>query len=236
MSGARIAVVTGATRGLGFATGVELARRGYRVVATGRTSGDLEAASQRMQAATGGSIETHVLDVADDTSVAAFYRWLDDTHGGRVDVLINNAGAIFESEDPATLRVPASVVLRTIDNNAVSAFRMSQPAVSRMNERGYGRVVNLSSGMGSLAEMGSGHPAYRVSKAAINAITVVLGHEVRGDVKINAVCPGWVRTDMGGPGATRSVPEGIAGILWAATLPADGPSGGFFRDGEPVPW
>ena len=108
--------------------------------------------------------------------------------------------------------------------------------VPKMNAAGYGRVVNVSSGMGGVADMGGGYTAYRASKAALNAITRVFAHEARGDVKVNAVCPGWVRTDMGGPNANRAIDEGIAGIVWAATLPADGPHNGFFRDGVAVDW
>ena len=102
---------------------------------------------------------------------------------------------------------------------------------------GYGRVVNVSSGMGSLSDMGGRSLGYKASKTALNALTRVLAGEVKGEgIKVNAVCPGWVRTDMGGPSASRSLEQGASGIVWAATLPEDGPSGGFFRDGKPLDW
>ena len=101
---------------------------------------------------------------------------------------------------------------------------------------GHGRLVNVSSGAGALTGMGDGAPAYSVSKAALNALTLMLADALRRDgVLVNAVCPGWVATDMGGPGG-RPVRDGASGIVWAATLPDDGPTGGFFRDGRPIPW
>jgi NAD(P)-dependent dehydrogenase (short-subunit alcohol dehydrogenase family) len=103
--------------------------------------------------------------------------------------------------------------------------------------QGSGRVVNVSSGMGQLSEMNGGCPGYRLSKVALNAVTRIFADELQGTkIKVNSVCPGWVRTDMGGPNAQLSVEEGAKGIVWAATLPDDGPSGGFFRHGEPMPW
>jgi NAD(P)-dependent dehydrogenase (short-subunit alcohol dehydrogenase family) len=106
-----------------------------------------------------------------------------------------------------------------------------------MREQGWGRIVNVSSGAGSLADMSTYEPPYSVSKAALNAITRVLAGELQGTgILVNSVCPGWVRTDMGGAIAPRSVEEGAASVMWAVRLPDDGPTGGFFRDGEPVPW
>ena len=115
-------------------------------------------------------------------------------------------------------------------------MRTMHRAVTLMERGNYGRIVNVSSGMGALNEMGSGWPAYRVSKTALNALTRIADQESSPAIKVNAVCPGWVRTDMGGPSATRSVQKGVEGIIWAATLDDDGPSGGFFRDGMPIEW
>jgi NAD(P)-dependent dehydrogenase (short-subunit alcohol dehydrogenase family) len=106
-----------------------------------------------------------------------------------------------------------------------------------MRAQGYGRIVNISSGAGQLADMGSGFPAYRMSKAALNALTRITAAELRGtSIKVNAACPGWVRTDMGGPKADRSVEQGAETPAWLATLPDDGPTGGFFRDKKPISW
>ena len=237
MSGRRVAVVTGARRGLGAATAEALARLGHHVVITARDEAAAVATAARLTAA-GLSAEGRALDVADDPAVAALFAWLSAAHG-RIDVLVNNAGAFFEDPGPRSVRafdVPAATVAAAFDANALGAYRTMQRAVPLMNAAGYGRVVNVSSGLGGLAEMGGGYPGYRASKAAMNAFTRIYHAAAGPNVKINSVCPGWVRTDMGGPNATRSIEEGIAGIVWAATLPDDGPSGGFFRDGKPIPW
>lgn len=229
----RIAVVTGANRGLGFATASELGRRGYHVIVTARRAGNARDAAVALGGE--GTFYPAELDVSSDESVDALFDRLDREHG-RIDVLVNNAGTMFEPRGASVADIPASLLARAFDNNTLSAYRMCQKAVPRMNRAGFGRIVNVSSGMGGLTEMGAGHPAYRASKAALNVVTRVFAHEVEGDVKINSVCPGWVRTDMGGPNATRSIDEGIRGIVWAATLPPDGPSGGFFRDAEAIAW
>ena len=233
---ARTAVITGANRGLGLAAARGLAQRGDRVVLTARTREQARAAVDRLRAEGLEAVHPAVLDVTLEASVVDFFAHLDADHGGRVDVLINNAGASFDPSGVGTLGIGSDVMLRSFEANALGAHRMMLRALPRMNAQRYGRVVNVSSGMGGIAEMDGGWPGYRVSKAALNAMTRVFHHEAQGDVKVNSVCPGWVRTDMGGPHATRSIDEGVAGILWAANLPAEGPSGGFFRDGEPTPW
>jgi NAD(P)-dependent dehydrogenase (short-subunit alcohol dehydrogenase family) len=113
---------------------------------------------------------------------------------------------------------------------------MIQHALPAMNSHGWGRIVNISSGMGQLSEMGGGSVAYRLSKTAMNAITRFANAEAKPNVKINSICPGWVRTDMGGASAPRTLEQGASGVVWAATLPDNGPSGGFFRDGKAIAW
>ena len=158
---------------------------------------------------------------------------------GRLDVLINNAG-IFPDPTPgkgqdSVFDARLETVRRGLETNTVAPLRLCQILIPLM--QGKGRVVNVSSGMGQLSEMNGCCPGYRLSKTALNAVTRIFAEEMRQTgVKVNSVCPGWVRTDMGGPGANLSVEEGTAGILWAATLPEDGPSGGFFRNCEPIPW
>lgn len=236
----RVSVVTGARRGLGLAACEELARRGQKVVLTARSQAAAEAAAKPLRAE-GYAVTGVELDVTADESVARFFAWLEREHG-RLDVLVNNAGTIFEDDQAggfaptSVLRVPPEVLARAFDNNTLGAYRMLQHALPLMNAAGYGRIVNVSSGAGGLTEMNGGMPAYRLSKVAMNALTRVFHAAAGPNVKINSVCPGWVRTDMGGPNAKRSVAEGVAGIVWAATLADDGPSGGFFRDGQPIPW
>jgi len=227
----QIAVITGASQGLGFETARQLAAKGMYVILTGRNEDALSDALGRIE----GSAEYRVLDVADDAVVTEFFTWLKTTHG-RLDVLVNNAGRVYGAHGATLNNTEPKVLGEAINNNAVGAYRMMRAALPLMSANGYGRIVNVSSGMGALNDMGSGAIPYRVSKTALNALTVVAAHEASDGIKINAVCPGWVRTDMGGPSANRSVEDGAAGIVWAATLPPEGPSGGYFRDGSPIDW
>ncbi|MBR0555498.1 SDR family NAD(P)-dependent oxidoreductase [Ciceribacter sp. L1K23] len=230
MSGRKVAVITGAGRGLGLETGRRLAERGYRVVLTGRQMDAVKAAATGI----GDDALAVELDVSSDISVAAAFDAIAAKHG-RVDVLVNNAGRLFV-EHSQGLHTDASVLAQAIDNNALGAWRTTQKALPIMSANGFGRIVNVSSGMGAFGSLATDTVAYRLSKTALNAITVISASGAGPGIKINAVCPGWVRTDMGGSGATRSLEEGVRGIVWAATLPEDGPTGGFFRDGRPIAW
>jgi NAD(P)-dependent dehydrogenase (short-subunit alcohol dehydrogenase family) len=221
--------VTGANQGLGLETARQLGRQGYRIL-VGARAGDCEPAAAALR----------------DERIDATPLELDVTapdpealHALEVDVLVNNAGILPEAELPSTsvFDVPAEMVARTFDTNTLGAFRVSQAIVPGMRMRGFGRVVNVSSSMGQLAEMRAQFPAYRLSKTALNAFTRVLAHELEEtNVLVNAVCPGWVRTELGGPKARLSVEEGADTIVWAATLPDGGPSGRFFRKRKEIPW
>jgi NAD(P)-dependent dehydrogenase (short-subunit alcohol dehydrogenase family) len=227
----RIAVVTGASRGLGLETARQLAAYGYRVILTARHEASVKRGISSLKNA--GEVEGHVLDIARDASVDAFFSWLADAHS-RIDVLVNNAGRSYGNWND---RLPdAATMAEAVDNNALGAWRMIRTAIPMMNKAGYGRIVNVSSGMGALTDMNGGNSAYRISKTALNAVTRIASNEAKGNVKVNSVCPGWVRTDMGGKSATLSVEQGASGIVWAAMLPDDGPNGGFFRHGKPIAW
>lgn len=237
----RIAVVTGANRGLGLETATELARRGMKVLMLGRDHTKIAAAAKILQTQ-GLDVEAHCVDVAEDKTIREFASWLGERHDG-LEVLVNNAGVLLESRNasrsvPASVfDVPPDVVAQSFDVNALGPLRMCQALVPLMRKRNYGRVVNVSSGMGALTGMEGQWPGYRMSKAALNALTRILAVELKDtNIKVNAVCPGWVRTDMGGANADRSVAEGAAGIVWAAMLDDRGPSGGFFRDGKAIDW
>jgi NAD(P)-dependent dehydrogenase (short-subunit alcohol dehydrogenase family) len=182
--------------------------------------------------AEGLDVRAEVLDVADETSVLGCAERLRAADVP-VAVLVNNA-AVFPPGD--VLGTSPDVWREVLSINLFGALWTTRAFVPDMLRRGYGRVVNVSSGYGSFGEGMTGPAAYGVSKAALNALTLHLAHEVRGDVKVNTVCPGWVKTRMGGPGAPREVEDAAADLVWAATLPSDGPSGGFFRYRKPLHW
>ena len=228
----RVALVTGANRGLGLEIATQLARRQHLVVMTGR-DGRKAAAAARQLELVGLHAESRTLDVTDEASVARLAAMLR-SELGRVDVLVNNAGIGHDFGRPAA-GADLHLVAEHLETNLLGAWRVTNAVLELMRGRGYGRIVNLSSGMGALSEMGGGSPGYRVSKAGINALTRMLAAELAGtNILVNAACPGWVRTDMGGPDATRSVAEGADTPVWLATLPDDGPTGGFFRDRRPI--
>lgn len=237
MTDSPVAVVTGANRGLGLETCRQLAGRGYRVVLAARREAEGRAAAEGL-AAQGLDVRFHPLDVTDPASVR---RLRDDLKAdfGRIDCLVNNAG-IFPDRDPdgegsSIFDTDLDTVRRGLETNTLGPLQLCQALIPLMDGRG--RVVNVSSGMGQLSEMNGCCPGYRLSKTALNAVTRILADELQATgIKVNSVCPGWVKTDMGGPGAELPVEEGAQGIVWAATLPDDGPSGGFFRHGEPIPW
>lgn len=157
------------------------------------------------------------------------------TRYGRLDVLVNNAGVHYDTWQSVET-ADWKIVREAYEVNVFGAWRMAQAFVPIMRKARWGRIVNVSSEAGSLASMGAGTPAYSTTKAALNALTRVLAAEVRdAGILVNAVCPGWTATDMGGSGG-RPVAQGAASTLWAVDLPDDGPSGGFFRDGKSIPW
>jgi NAD(P)-dependent dehydrogenase (short-subunit alcohol dehydrogenase family) len=227
-------LVTGANRGIGLEVCRQLARQGMTVILTGRKAEAGQAAADQLRG-DGLNVIFHVLDVSDPASVSRVRQFVADRFG-RLDALINNA-AIYPDEDVSVFDVTPDVVRHTFEINTVGPLLLCQAFVPMMRQHNYGRVVNVSSGSGQLNGMGGYTAAYRMSKAALNALTRIVASETAGhNIKVNSVCPGWVRTDMGGPRATRSVEQGADTIVWLATLPDDGPSGGFFRDRKPVEW
>jgi NAD(P)-dependent dehydrogenase (short-subunit alcohol dehydrogenase family) len=237
----RTALVTGANRGLGLETCRQLARHGLRVVLTSREDASGLAAAELL-AREGLQVLHQRLDVtlADDVARVAD---LVTRELGRLDVLVNNAGVLFDRSRPddpdatSVFKARVDTLRDSMEVNLYGALRLCQAFVPAMVRRGYGRVVNVSTGMAQLTEMNGRWPGYRTSKAALNALTRIVADEVQGrGVLVNSACPGWVRTDMGGPRAPRGVEEGADTIVWLATLPDDGPSGGFFRDRQQIAW
>lgn len=225
------ALVTGANRGIGLEVARQLAAAGQRVILGVRSLADGKAAAATL-AAKGGEARVLRLDVADPASIAAALAELERDRID-VDVLVNNAG-VYRDGDSFT--VPMAAVRESMEVHFFGPLALCRGLVPGMVRRGYGRVVNVSSGYGAFSDGLPGDAAYSLSKAALNALTLKLARETSGDVKINAGCPGWVRTRMGGRSAHHSVEEGADTIVWLATLPASGPSGGFFRHRKPIEW
>jgi len=227
----RIALVTGGNRGIGLAVCAELARRGLEVVLTARREADALAAAAELREQ-GRAVRAEQLDLSSEASVAACAERLRAA-GAAVDVLVNNGAVLFEG---GVLTTPSSEFRDAVDVNLLGALWTTRAFVPDMLARGYGRIVNVSSGWGAFSEGLDGPASYSISKAALNALTVSLARELHGDVKVNACSPGWVRTRMGGADASRSPEQGAEVVVWLATLPTSGPSGGFFRDRTPLAW
>ena len=226
----RTVLVTGANRGIGREVARQLVAGGDHVAVTAR---DLVAAERTATELGPGAVGIQ-LDVTDQASVDAAARVVEDRFG-RLDVIVNNAAIHYDTWQRAA-SADLDVVRDAIDTNLLGAWRVILALLDLLRRGAHGRIVNVSSQGGSLATMGAGTPAYHVSKAGLNALTRTLAAELESDgILVNAVCPGWVATDMGGSGG-RPVREGAAGIVWAATLPDNGPTGGFFRDTNPIPW
>lgn len=232
--GAATALVTGANRGIGREVARQLAERGYDVLLTARDEQQASAASQEIAEETGATVRALQLDVSDPQNIDAVAASVS-SDPARLDVLVNNAGVGLDFGVSATAP-DFELIERTLQTNFYGAYRLTIALLGLLRESSHPRIVNVSSGMGGVAEMGGWSPGYRVSKAALNAVTRMLSTELKDDgFLVNSACPGFVNTDMGGPmGASKSVPDGAAGIVWLATLPDDGPSGGFFRNGKPV--
>jgi NAD(P)-dependent dehydrogenase (short-subunit alcohol dehydrogenase family) len=227
----RTAFVTGANRGIGLEVCKQLGEEGARIIMGVRDPS--RAKSQLNDLIEAGIDATLVhIDVSDRGSI----HEVTSSKLERVDILINNAALldratnIFSLEDDEFERI--------ILTNLIGAALLAKHFGSQMKKRGWGRIVNVSSGMGSISRgFGEDSPAYRISKVALNGLTITLAEALEGSgVLVNSVDPGWVRTEMGGKSATRSVQQGAHSVVWGALLPDNGPTGGFFYDGKPVPW
>jgi len=231
----RIALVTGGNRGIGFEIARQLAAKGLAVVLTARDPTKGKAAAKALQEQ-GLAAEFHRLDVTSCRSIRACVAAVAEKRG-RIDVLVNNAGVMIDPRGSRFLDSKLDTYRDTLETNLYGPLQLAQAVVPLMKAHRYGRIVNVSSGQGQLADMGVGTPAYRISKTALNALTRILAAEFHAsNVLVNSMCPGWVRTAMGGDGAPRDAEQGADTALWLATLPDDGPSGGFFRDRKPIPW
>ncbi len=244
----QVALVTGANRGIGFACCKLLAEKSYTVILTGRNKEKGIIATKKLQALGYKNVFFQELDVTKEKSIKKAVTNIIKEHN-RIDILINNAGLFLdEGEDmkqmPYTIEnIPLELVKKTIETNVYGPILLIQHVLPIMKKQNFGRIVNVSSGMSQMTDEpnlrygGGGFPSYRISKVALNMCTRNLSFEIKKqNILVNAVCPGWCRTDMGGKDATRSAQEGAQGIVWAATLPDKGPSGKLFRDKKEIPY
>ncbi len=238
MPATHLALITGANRGIGLEIARQLGGLGHRVVVAARDGGKAETAVATLKAQ-GIDAAPVVLDVTSTASVSAAIAQTEQQHGP-VGILVNNAAILIDGPggfDARLFDMTDDTVRQTFETNVLGPSRLIQAVLPGMIARGYGRIVNMSSLAGQLTDMGGGFPAYRMSKAALNALTRIATAEAgRGDIKINSCSPGWVKTEMGGEGANRTVEKGAETPVWLATLGPDGPTGGFFHDKTQVAW
>lgn len=227
----RTALVTGANRGIGLAIAKRLAELGHVVFLGTRDpqAGEEAAASLRRHGWHAAAIR---LDLCDAESLQNAIHAIGAS-GRCVEILVNNAGVLHEKP---VLDLSDEEIEESIAVHLTGPLRLARLAAPGMMERKYGRIVNVSSGWGSFAEGLEGPGLYGVTKAALNALTLRLALELPRFIKVNAMCPDWVRTRMGGPNAPRTPEDGADTAVWLATLAEDGPTGGFFRDRERISW
>jgi len=230
-----VALVTGANRGIGFEVSRQLAAAGFEGILTDRDAAKGEAAAAELQRA-GLSVTSHELDVSDPASILVLRDWLQHEHGV-LDVLVNNAGGNYDTWEDV-LNVDFDTVEETLRINTLGPWRMTLAFLPLLRKSQHPRIVNVSSQAGSWSSQGGGTPAYSLSKLALNGLTRQLAARLKRDgILVNSVCPGWVATDMGnsdGRSGGRPIPAGAASVVWAALLPDDGPTGGFYRDGRAI--
>ncbi len=228
-----IVLVTGANRGLGKKVCEMLASMGAQVILTSRNREEGNWVAREIQAKGQQCFFCH-LNLKVEASFQEAFR-LVRAEFGRIDVLINNA-AIHYDVTNSVIDPDFPMVAETFETNLLNTWKLTTVMLPLLRQSEHGRIVNVSSSAGALHQMGGGTPAYSMTKAGLNVLTIKLAAVLRGEILVNSVCPGWVRTDMGGPHAPRSLVKGAASIIWAAQLEKGGPTGGFFRDGQPIPW
>lgn len=226
-------LVTGANRGIGLATCKEFDQLGYKVIMASR---DIEKAKKAIEENELKNTEALCLDVSNRDSIVDAINEVMVKHN-KIDILINNAG-VYLDEQNSLLELEDEVFYQTMSVNFFGPYQLMKEVVPIMQSQKFGRVVNISSGYGQMESMSqAGVASYKVSKLSLNGLTQLFAAEVgQSNIKINAICPGWVHTDMGGPSAPRSPEQAAKGVVWAAQIPENGPNGGFFRDGESIPW
>ncbi len=237
MGEARVALISGGNRGIGLEIGRELAQAGIRVVLGSRDINHGMTAAKSITRKGAGSVVAVQLDVTDQDSIDKAFRVIVSDYG-RLDILVNNAGILIDKTNQPTKTDPG-VFRATFETNVLGPLRLCQAAIPLMKQNNYGRIVNISSGTGVLESIAESlyAPAYSLSKASLNALTMTLARELLGtNIAVNSMSPGWVKTEMGGRNAPRSVEEGADTAVWLATQPDGGPTGGFFQDRKRIEW
>jgi NAD(P)-dependent dehydrogenase (short-subunit alcohol dehydrogenase family) len=237
MTDRKIALVSGANRGIGLEIARQLASMNILVLLGSRDLSKGKIASKSIKGAEKDSVEPIKLDVSDFVNIESVGKTVKDEFG-RLDILVNNAGVLLDNTDYPS-KTDLEIARKTFETNVLGAWKLCQVFTPMMKKKNYGRIVNMSSGAGRLASLEEDlySPAYSLAKASLNALTIMLSREVKGsNVLINSMSPGWVRTDMGGSNAPRSVEQGADTAVWLATLPDGGPSGGFFEDRKRIDW
>lgn len=230
----KVVLVTGANRGIGYEVCRQLLNLGYKVIVTSRNSDKGLEAKNKLESE-GLKPDFIKLDMLDEADISCALRYVHE-HYGRLDVLVNNAG-IFVDRDREAINIDPEVIKRTLDVNLFGVLKLTQKFIPLMKKNNFGHVINVSSNLGALSKMAGNQPAYRISKTALNALTLILAAELKGtNIMVNAMSPGWVRTDMGGYNANRSVEKGAETIVWLASQERGFASGRFFMDKEPIEW
>ena len=224
-----IALVTGANKGIGLEVVRQLATRGWRVFLTGRALASVRKAASPL----GASVTPVPLDITSKISIEAAFHVASQTVS-HLDVLINNAG-ILDHDEGSIFELHPQRLRRMFETNTIGALLVSQTFLPMIRQSESGRIINVSSGAAQLSDMGTWAPAYSISKTALNGVTVQLAAALP-NFAVNSVCPGWVRTDMGGSNATRSVAEGASGIVWLVAEAPQRETGKFLRDRKIIAW
>ncbi|PRX54173.1 SDR family oxidoreductase [Flagellimonas meridianipacifica] len=229
----KIALVTGANRGIGFAVAEGLLKEGITVIVTSRKEKDGKVAVERLS--TFGDVIYHQLDVTDVSSIKSVFDFIK-TKYGKLDILINNAGINYDTWQNVQ-NADLDEVRKTLETNTIGPWQTIQILLPILKKSQAARIVNVSSGSGSLSSQTGNTPGYSLSKLGLNGITLQFANSLRSQgILVNSVCPGWVRTDMGGSGATRSPEKGAETIIWASLLDSNGPTGKFLRDKRIIEW
>jgi len=235
MTREKIALVTGANKGIGLEIVRQLAKAGFRVFLTARSRERGEEACKQLQQ-NGLNVEFLQLDVTDETSIDQLAKELT-SQIDHLDVLVNNAGILLDAANASVLEVEPTVILQTLQTNTLGPLRLTQNLVPLLLKSDAGKVINVSSGGGQLTDTGDWAPAYSLSKTALNAVTGMMAAALKDKhIAVNSICPGWVRTDMGGSNASRSVQQGADTVTWLATEAPSDLTGKFLRDRTVIPW